>query len=425
MNTKLILIYSPDVIGHPRVYCRVIADALANEACELVIAMGFTAEVGLQDSPDLQPLVTRQRVRLVDTRTFSHAGIPHLTAEELVRLQTHFDVGTTLFIEADKSKAQFLRIALGEAPRLVGRNLGIFANTAEWYPGEDSFTGERRGLIAPTLRTTLGNIKRALFNRKQSAVYFYEKVLIRSRVLDEILVKDERLAEWRGHPVFWMPEISRPAIAEETPQEAAELQKKTEEVRAFLAANTGKEPVLYFGDAAYYKGYDLFLEFIASTPSACGIHAGRTYDEQQRTQFRFDVDSLRAQLTREGRLYETNGYVHGQRMKELFFGSIRLYLTTHRLALSSSTVIQALEMGKPVLVPDRGLLGYRVRANKLGDVYRYEDIGDLRSKAAALWKADSGKFKSGAVSYWQRFSDDAIRTFFLTRLLRSGEFLGE
>jgi hypothetical protein len=413
---KRVLLYSPDVVGHPRVYCRVIADALAGQPCELVIAMGFTDSVGLNDSPDLQPLAARPGVTLIDTRDFSQSRAPHLSAEEIVALQSRFEVDTTLFIEADKSNAEFTRIASGAAARLRGRNLGIFANTAEWYPGEDSFTGQRRRLIAPTLRTTLGNVKRALFNRKQSVPYFYEHVIIGSKVLDEILVKDERLAQWRGEPVFWMPEISRPAATPETPQESAEYKQRQEELRAFLQANPGREPVLYFGDAAFYKGYDLFLQFLASTPSACGIHAGRSYDVLQRAQFRCDVDALRAQLAREGRLYETNAYVHSQRLKELFFGSIRVYLTTHRLALSSSTVIQALELGKPVLVPDRGLLGHRVKANALGAVYRYEDLDDLRRQADTLWRGELDSFRQPIADFWARFSDDVVRSFFLQKL---------
>jgi hypothetical protein len=412
-----ILLYSPDVIGHPRVYCRVIADALASQTCELVVALGFTDQVTLDDSPDIQPLASRGGVHLMETRTFSRTGESHLTAEELVALQAHFGVDTTLFIEADKFNAQFRRIASGEAPRLRGRNLGIFANTAEWHPGEDSFTGERRRLLAPTLRTTLGNVKRALFNRKQTLPYFYEKIVLGARVLDEILVKDERLSEWRGAPVRWMPEISRPVPGPETTEEVAEYEFRKQELDAFLKANTDREPVLYFGDAAYYKGYDLFLEFIASTPSACAIHPGRTYDDQQRSYFRCDVETLRNKLKAEGRLYETNGYVHSQRLKELYFRSIRIYLTTHRLALSSSTVIQALEQGMPVLVPDRGLLGHRVSANGLGAVYRYEDMADLRHKAESLWRSDLARFKQPALAFWERFSDQAIQSFFVQTLL--------
>ena len=72
---KRILLYSPDVVGHPRVYCRVIADALMDSSSELVVAMGFTAEVGLIDSPDLQPLVSRKGLTLIDTRDHSPASL--------------------------------------------------------------------------------------------------------------------------------------------------------------------------------------------------------------------------------------------------------------------------------------------------------------------------------------------------------------
>ena len=285
--------------------------------------------------------------------------------------------------------------------------------------GKNSFTGQQRGLLAPTVRTTLGNVKRAIFNRRQSAPYFYEKIIIQSGVLDEILVKDERLADWRGPPVHWMPEISRPEPLPESAEESAEFSRRRSEIEFFLASSKRREPVLYFGDAAYYKGYDLFLEFVASTPSACAIHAGRLYDAQQRSYFRCDVEAMRAQMKKENRLYETNSYVHSHRLKELLFGCIRLYITTHRLALSSATVIQALELGKPVLVPDRGLLGYRVRKNSLGDVYRYEDLLDLRRKAEKLWRSDLGRFALFAKSFWQRFSDESIRNFFSARLVTS------
>jgi glycosyltransferase involved in cell wall biosynthesis len=412
-----ILLYSPGVSGHPPVYCRVICDALAAEPCQLVVAMGFTDQMGLNECPDIKPLASRARVQLIDTRNFSKTSNSYLSAEELVELQQCIATDTTLFIEADASKTQFRRIAAGEAPRLRGRNLGIFAYAAEWYPGEDFYTGQRRGLVAPTLRTTLGNIKRAVFNRRQSARYFYEKIIIQSGVLDEILVKDERLADWQGPPVYWMPEISRPTSVPGSSEEEAEFLRRRSEIEYFRASNKHREPLLYFGDATYYKGYDLFLKFIASTPSTCAVHAGRSYNAREQRHFRYDVDALRAQIKSENRLYETNAYVHTHRLKELLFGSIRLYITTHRLALSSSTVIQALELGKPVLVPDRGLLGYRVRRNNLGDVYAYEDLSDLAQKAENLWRKDLTSFSAVAKSFWQRFSDEAIRSFFAARLL--------
>src|SRR5262249_5287858 len=101
-DMKRILLYSPDLVGHPSVYCRVIADALATEPCQLVVAAGFTDKIGLNESPDIQPLSSRAGVQLIDTRTYSRTGKPHLTAEELVGLQQYFSTDTTLLIEADK-----------------------------------------------------------------------------------------------------------------------------------------------------------------------------------------------------------------------------------------------------------------------------------------------------------------------------------
>ena len=404
---RRILLYSPDVIGHPRVYCRVIADALQGEECELVVAMGFSEAAELVDSPDVQPLATRERVQLIDTRG-------HLTAEEIAALQKEMRVDTTLFIEADKSADEFRRIAAGEAPRLPGRNIGIFANTAEWYPGEDSFTGAKKTLRAPTLRTTLGNVKRALFDRRKSVRYFYEQTILGSHVLDEIITKDERLSEWHGPPVYWMPEISSPAASDDTG-----FEEKRTAFERFRAQNAGREPLLYFGDAAFYKGYDLFLKFASEMPNAYVIHPGRTYDPKQREWFVYDVEALRAQLRAEGRLFETNEYVHSNRLKDLFFGAIRVYVTTHRLALSSSTVIQAAELGKAMLVPDRGLLGYRVKANGIGAVYRYGDLADLKQKADEMFRGDLSRFDEPLRRFAARFSQDEVRNFFVERLVRA------
>lgn len=416
MTARRILLYSPDLVGHPRVYCRVIADLLAAENCELVLAMGFTDEIGFEQSADLHPLATRERVRLIENRTRFASGNPHLSAEEIVALQQELAIDVTLFIEADKSNDEFRRIASGAAPRLHGRNLGIFANTAEWYPGEDSFTGARKRIVAPSLRTTLGNVKRAIFDRRKTPRWFYERIILGHHVLDEIITKDERLAEWHGPPVYWMPEISRPAEAEESDADRAKFERTKTDLDRFLAANAGRERVLYFGDAAHYKGYDLFLQFVAQNPHTCAIHPGRTYAARDAAWFEYDVEALRARLRAEGRLFETNEYVHTQRLKTLFFDAIRLYVTTHRLALSSSTVIQAAELGKPILVPNRGLLGHRVLANGIGAVYAYGDLDDLRRKADQLWSSDLTRFEEPLQRFWRKFSDEAIREFFVKRL---------
>lgn len=379
--------------------------------------MGFDGALGQEDSPDLRALKSRPDVQLLSTRTASDSESGHMSAEALAALQLEHGVDVTVFVEADKFSAQFRRIAAGEAPRLGGRNLAIFAETSAWYPGEDAYTGERLGIWGPTLRRTLGNVRRRLFRRRASARFFFERVLIKHRLVDEILVKDERLASWKGDPVVWMPEISRPLLTAESAQELAETTRVARDLNSFLASNRGREPLLYFGDPAYYKGYDHFLAYIAAHPELCALHAGRGGDVIEASRCTHDVGALRRQLRDEGRLFELDAYVSSQSMKRLFFESVRIYLTTHRLALSSSTVIQAAEFGRPILVPDRGLLAHRVQTLGIGRVYGYEDFADMHTQAQRLLNEDPASYTPRLAACYARFADDAIRRFWQTRLL--------
>jgi len=417
LMTRRVLIYSPELVGHPRIYCRVIADALQDQDCEVSLAIGTTEQAGLHNSPDLQPLIGRSGCSFIETRTRSAAGSPFLSAEELVSLQRETAANVTLFIEADKSNDEFNRIAEGAAPRLVGRNIGIFAKTAEWYPGEDSFTGQRKRLVAPTVRTTLGNVKRATFARKQHPRYFYEHTIIGKRVLDVFITKDERLADFRGAPALWMPEISRPKKSL-APGPIPDAEGNiSHALRAFVERSGGRELILYFGDAAYYKGYDLFLEYVARNPDMAAVHAGQLYDQVQLGYFQYDVARRRSQLAGERRLFETCCYIASDVLKELLFSSIRFFVSTHRLALSSSTMLQAVEQGKPLIVPDRGLLQHRVKVNRLGETYRYEDLDDLDRAVRRMQSQDLRQFGPDIERFWSQFSDSAVESYWRRVLL--------
>ena len=204
-----ILLYAPLLEGHPQVYCRVIGDVLLDAGCEVCIAAGSNRETVWKDWHNLIPFAEHRKVSFVDTRSFSSKGEVHLSAEELLCLQKERSVDSTLFIEGDWFREQFIRIGHGEAPRLHGRNVAIFSRFSHWYPGEDSHTGEKPPLFGPTVRLTLGRFKRAVLNRKESDRYFYETILTRRNVVDSVVVKDERIAHRYGDPVHWMPEIYR------------------------------------------------------------------------------------------------------------------------------------------------------------------------------------------------------------------------
>lgn len=406
-----VLVYAPDVDGHPRVYCRAIADALLDSGWPVVIACGFRDAGHLARSPDLAALRGRAGVTIKDVGLARDCPTGRLTAEQLVGLQREVGAAVTILIEADKFAPEFVRMARREAPRLQGRVLAIFAETSPWYPGEDAATG------VPLRRTWKSRVRtaarRMLGERGLGGVptprEFFEDLLLGKKLVDALLVKDERLAAAKAAPVVWMPEISRPLGGEEQPDGLSSGWEAR--IEAFKAAQPGRVPVLYFGDDAYYKGYDLWLEFLRRTPQACGIHAGRSDARIEVERYAFDAAATRRDLLSQGRLLEFGGYVATQSLKRASFRAVPVYITTHRLVLSSSTVIQAAEFGVPVLVPDRGLLAHRVRTSGIGLTYRYGDLEHLAGQARRMWAEPMGLREPALKKFYRRFDDAAVVEF--------------
>jgi hypothetical protein len=412
-----LLIYAPELEGHPRVYCRVICDAISKGSCRIVLALGENNRATIANSVDLLPLFSRDDITFIKTNDVSRSGNNDLTAEELRNLQLEQNAGRTLLIEAEKFSYQFVRIAVGQAPKLSGCTFGIFARTAEWYPGEEPSTGKPKRLIEHSLRRSLGNIKRALLNRKDAPAYFYEHILMKRSCIDFVITKDERLAS-RGFPrVVWMPEISRIHVDADSSAPTNEDRQRQRELLAFKNSHSCRTLLLYFGDAAFYKGYDLFLELLNRHGELVGVHAGRIADDNQRHMYEHNTVSLRKQLVESGRLLETNKYVSSEYQKKLYFSEIDIYATTHRLTLSSSTMMQAAELGKPLLVPNRGLLGYRVNVNQLGETYRYGDIDDLYRKLIEMKSQPLGRFAPALKRFSDLHSCDRVDAFWRKLLL--------
>lgn len=412
-----ILIYSPELEGHPRLYCRVICGAIPEGSATIVLAVGENERATIADSVDIQPLLQRSDISIVRTNDVSTTGSNHLTAEEICSLQAEYKINKTVFIEADKLVDQTWRIATGMAPRFVGATYAIFAKTSEWYPGEDFFTGEKKRIIAKSLRTTLGNIKRTIFDRTKSAKYFYVDTLLKKSIVDFLITKDERLAEKRIPRVIWMPEISRTKIESIDVATTEDDLLRKRQLEVFKSQHLDKKLVLYFGDAAFYKGYDLFLELLRRNPDLVGIHPGRLCDEEQQKHYHYETATIRNDLRQQRRLMETGCYVSSEYQKRLYFSSVNVYATTHRLTLSSSTMFQAVELGRPVLVPNRGLLGYRVAKNGLGDTYRYGDIDDLYLKLVKLLSRPSTNYSSALQRFTALHSSQAIDKFWQSLLL--------
>lgn len=414
-----VLIYSAGLGGHLQVYGRVIGDFLLEAGWSVTVAVSAEKREWASRWPMLRPWAADERVGGVDTRPAAGSASGELSAEQLIAVQREARADVTLLIDGDAFAPQFRRIAGGDAPRLRGRICAIFSRTSEWCPGEDAYTGRREPLVGPTLRQTLGRARRAMLGRRDSPRDFFERVLLRCRTVDALIVKDERIPRRHGAPVCWMPEIYR--VFDARPEERADEDwlRFAEPVRRWIEQAGPANVLLYFGSAAWYKGYDLFLRLAQGDEAIFALHAGAPDPGPVDRRYGGNLEPIRQTLLRQGRLFETNAYIASANLMELLFGGISRYVSTHRLTLSSATALQALEMGRPVLTPDTGLLGWRTREFKLGATYAYGDLADLASK----WSA----FKTGACDpdprnvrvFMERFSRERTQRFFLGVL--SGE----
>ncbi len=398
-------------------YCRVIGRALLDAGARLVIATGCRAERVAEEWRDLRPFLGECNARFVDTRAFSSVGDSQLSAENLVELQRAIGVDATLFIEGDHFESQFVRIGIGRAPRLLGRNCAIFNQTCRWFPGEDPYTGNVDPQSGSRILPTLRRLKRRVLHYRESPEFFFEEILVRRRVLDVIVTKDERVTQRFGAPFCWMPEIYRVFDIQEDERRGDDWERFAGPVQELLARSEAENVLLYFGTGTWYKGYDYFLRLATSDSSILAIHAGAPARKEANKSYSFDVSALRESLLAEGRLFETGCYVSSADLTGLLFGSIRCFVSTHRLTLSSGTMLQALEFGKPVLTPDRGLLGWRTREFGLGMTYGYQDADSLLAEWYAMKQASVDEFKARICSFMRSFSREAVERFFRELLL--------
>lgn len=410
MSASRILLYTPNLIGHPQVYCRVIGDILINSGCEVLIATG-----AIESSPaewnELAVFDGHTSVEFLDTRKYSKMGVPDLTAEELKQVQVDHQIDSTLFIEGDYFKEQFIRISEREAPRLEGRNVAIFAHTTIWCPGEELFFGKPIPKFAPTLRGNLGRVKRFLLNWKLSDKYFFNTVLIKQKVVDAVVVKDERILEKYGAPVYWLPDIYRVFGKTEEKEKDKHWEQFSEEINQYIGYIGKSNVILYFGTGTYYKGYDYFLNMLATVKGTGGLHLGGILRDSDKPHMIYDVEKNRKMLKQENRLYETKVFVESDRLINHIFEGVERFVSTHRLTGSSGTMLHALELGKPVLVPDAGLLGYLVRKHNLGMTYSYID-SDLETKWREFKNEPIDSYRASIDKFNQRYSFEAVSSFF-------------
>ena len=415
-----LLFYSPQMAGHPQVYCRVLADIFAEEGHSVVIAGAGAAAEWPRKWPDLVPLIANPRVRFVNVTSRSATGRDELTAEEMRTLQEDFRIDSTLWIDANPWAGELRRIAEKQAPRLRGRTAGIFARTSGWYPRENDYGGAPVPLFSGGPRASLARLKNLAWPGRDSQAHLFRTVLLRQRALDVVVVKDERVSERFGPPVHWMPEIFKVFNAPGAERNGSDWDALAGPIRQYIQRAGSDNVLLFFGTGAWYKGYDLFLRLAELDPSTFALHAGAPARHEPERPMAADTEMMRARLLRQGRLFETNAFVESPSLVRLVFDGIARFVSTHRLTLSSGTMLQALDAGKPVLTPATGNVGYRTRKHGLGLTYRFGDEEDIRAQWLRFRTLPPEGFKPAIRAYMEQFSREAVAKTFRALLLGEG-----
>ena len=415
-----LLFYSPQMAGHPQVYCRVLADLFAEEGHTVVIAGAGDADDWPRKWTDLVPLIGSPRVQFVNVTSRSAAGRPDLTAEELRSLQADFRIDSTLWIDANPWAGELRRLAEKQAPRLRGRTVGIFARTSGWYPRENDYGGAPVPWFSGGVRASLGRLKNHAWPGRDTQAHLFRTVLLRQRVLDAVVVKDERVSERFGPPVHWMPEIFKVFDVRGEGRVEADGGPLAGPIREYIQRAGSGNVLLFFGTGAWYKGYDLFLRLAELDPSTFALHAGAPARHEPDRPMAADTEMMRKRLLREGRLFETRAFIENPALVRLVFAGIERFVSTHRLTLSSGTMLQALDAGKPVLTPATGNVGYRTRKHGLGLTYRFGDAEDLREQWLRFRTLPPEGFRPAIRTYMERFSREAVAKTFRALLLGEG-----
>ena len=80
-------------------------------------------------------------------------------------------------------------------------------------------------------------------------------------------------------------------------------------------------------------------------------------------------------------------------------------------------MLQALELGKPVLTHGNGLLGWRVRTYGLGATYRRGDVEDLRRQWRAFREEPAARYAEAIRGFMAKFTRERVAAMFLSVLL--------
>ena len=392
-----VLLVSPSLQGHRLIYCRVLAAVFAATGARVTVAGDTSASV-VAAHPLLADLRARPGVDVVDTgpaRTFSAAALPGLVREA--------GAGVLFCADADGLIGD---PGLGAARQAAG----VAVRTVGLYVRSTNFIHAPR----PPLRRRLRD---RASGRKDAAREFHEREPFADGSVDAALVLDERFAAVHRETHRWMPDIFREPAAGAA-ADAEETARWRERLDVFLARSPRRPLVVYVGTNQERRGYDVLLR-LAVDEEAAFVHCGRLEEHDGRDPG--EVERLRAVLRERGALLETGGAYEHAATADAFLRAARCVVLPYRRHDGSSGVmLQALAVGRPVLVPDHGLMAFRAGRFGVGTTFPDGDYPALRAAFRAAAARDPAACAARLTAFIRCFSPAQLEAAVLAAVNGTG-----
>ncbi len=393
------LIYSSSFDGHRQVFVYVISQILSELGYKIYISGNFKEEI--TNSFYIEKLKKDKSIILLDTSFFAQ-GAMNITVTDFIAIQKRNNIDLTVFAEGDHHIPLFNSQILNKQNKLRGRTIGIFLRPFYYY--------EKLSFI-----NKLRYIKNLKNRWKTDNRLFHGLFLKYFRLLDSALYIDEYFVSSHSFSK-WLPDVfqqyAETLVIEENPEQRVWIEK----LNAFKERNTDRIIFLYFGTAQKRRGYDMLLK-MAVENKACFIHCGLTDSKEK---YEYDDRELKSILQDDGRLLETNQYISDPLCIEHFFKSVNYLVLPYRNFLGSSGVmLQALYYRIPVLVPEKGIMGYRVKKHNLGLTYN-GDYDSLTEQFNIFKDIPKDSYAEGIGQYMQYQSKDRLKEILIKELTIKG-----
>lgn len=373
------LIYSPGLDGHRQVYVFVLASILKELNFKLFLACNFTQRVS--NSYYIDRVKMQHDITLIDTSTYPEGGLD-ISLSDFLELQIKYNIDLTVFAEADHHISLLTSQVQRRLRRLNGRLVGIFLRPFYYY---------KRLSLYDQLRY----LKHLPTEWRHDTRFFHEVLLKRFSLLNFALYLDEKYVSGHKNTV-WLPDVFQQFADEVHYEEKPEQRIWIDKLKVFKEKNQGRNLFLYFGTSQYRRGYDILMR-LADETNGCFIHCGLRNESEY---FEYDINNMRSSLDKKGNLFETNQFIEDPACVEAFFRAVsHLVLPYRNFFGSSGVMLQALNFGIPVLAPETGLIGHRIKKHNLGLTYNEKDPGSLLNHYKIFIRTDPREYVSGIHSY--------------------------